>query len=216
MMLNIPKFSLKPETMTHELIGKISGAIVLLSGIIYMRQIIQRRVHPNFASWCIWALIGGAVWINYKTSGATDNAWVAFFGMINPVVIAILAFFYEKRVWPDRTEVICLMLGLISITIWWFMEKRGAEIALYVAIFADLCAAFPTARLFRKEPWQDRPLMWILFALGFGLAMFAIPDDGQNLANYALPVYMVTMSSVLAWFLVRYRIKNKDPFSEWY
>jgi hypothetical protein len=202
--------------MTHELTGKISGAIVLLSGMLYVVQVLRKRSHPNFTSWSIWAVLGFAIWINYKTSGATDNVWPAFFGMINPIVIAIIALLNGTRDKLTLSDKFCLGFGLLSIVIWWFLERRGASAALYVAILADLCAAYPTFRLFQREPWQDRPMMWILFAFGYGLAIFAIPDNDQSITNYILPVYMLTMSGILSWLLVRYRWKERQPFSEWY
>jgi hypothetical protein len=136
--------------------------------------------------------------------------------MINPIAIALLAWWKGSREKLSASDKACLILGIISIIIWWHLKKEGATKALYIAIIADLCGAYPTAKLFSKKPWEDRPLMWILFAVGYALGIFAIPDNERTLTNYILPIYMVTMSSILSWLLVRYRLHVRDPFSEWY
>ena len=84
---------------------------------------------------------------------------------------------------------------------------------LYTAIIADLFAAVPTFMFLWKNPEEDLPFAWSLYAIGYGLAIFAVKEN--TFANYALPVYMCIGSSSIASILIAYRIKKSIPLKEW-
>lgn len=199
----------------EEVIGLISGLIVSLSAIPYGWRVFQRKIQPNVVSWSIWSFIGLALLLTYDSSGAEANIWPAVFGFISPCFITILAVWRGERKRPEWFEIVCLVFGTSSLTMWWFVrnEPSLAQYALYVAITADTWAAIPTITMLWRRPELDRPAMWALFAFGYGLGCFAITK--HTFANYSLPVYMFVSGSFIALILVAYRIKNKIPLREW-
>ncbi len=203
--------------MNIELIGKISGLLVLLSAIPYAVRVYQKKITPNIASWIIWSILGCAIYANYEASGATEDSLNApFFGMFNPLVITAIALFrgqVKRLKWYDY---LCLILGVGAIVIWYFFgeNKEIATYALYLSIVGDVCGGIVTFIGVLKEPQDDRPLMWVLYAIGYGLAIFAIKED--TLPSLILPIYMVVTSTLISTPLIRYRIKKEIPFKEWY
>jgi len=199
----------------EETIGLISGLIVVLSAIPYVIRIYQRKITPNLVSWSIWTFLGLAILLTYRSSGAGDNIWPAVFGFTNPLMVAILAIWRGKRKKPDSIEITCIVFGLVSIVLWFFVQNdpSSAQYALFIAIVADLWAAIPTVRFLWKSPMEDRPFAWGLFAIGYGIAIFAIKE--HTFANYILPLYMSSTAALLSGFLTVYRIKNKIPLREW-
>lgn len=103
----------------------------------------------------------------------------------------------------------------MSLTFWFFIQERKelAQFALYLALVADVFAAIPTIVSSWKEPEKDRPVAWLLFAIGYVIAMFAITED--TVANYILPIYMICGSLNVTLPLALYRWKQKDHLSEW-
>lgn len=204
--------------MSAEVVGKLAGALVIASCLPYSIRTWQRKNDPKLVSWLLWTFIAFALMLTYNSSGAEDNLWPAVFGFMSPLVITILILVRQSRklTKPDWLETSCLVLGILSLAIWWHVrqDKELAQYALYLAIIADLCAGIPTIRFVWTEPSGDRPLAWCLFALGYGLAIFAIPD--HTIANYVLPLYMLAGASSIAFPLVRYRWKRRDPLSEWW
>jgi len=93
-------------------------------------------------------------------------------------------------------------------------NKETVQYALYVGITGDLCAGIPTWHYVRENPTEDRPLMWLLFMVGYGIAVFAITE--HTFSNYLLPLYMAAMAFIIALPLIRYRIWNNTPFMEWW
>lgn len=202
--------------MNTETIGLISGLLVIVSIIPYAIRTWQGKIHPNLTSWSLWALIGLALLLTYKSSGAGSNVWPAVFGFTNPFLITLLVLKKHGR-WTkmNRVEIVCLILGLISLGIWVVVHDRQelAQYALYLAIAADICAAIPTIVFVWTQPDGDRPFAWCFFAVGYGLVIFAITE--HTFANYVLPLYMFFGSLSVALPLALYRWKKRLPLSEW-
>lgn len=198
------------------MIGMISGLSVIISVIPYSIRVYQGKIRPNLTSWSLWTLIGLALLLTYKSSGAGANVWPAMFGFANPLLVTILVL-RQHGGWarPNRIEVACLVLGLLSLGFWFGVRenKELSQYALYLAIIADACAAIPTIMFVWTEPDGDRPFAWAFFAVGYGLAIFAITE--QTFANYVLPIYMFFGAGIIALPLALHRWRQKAPLSEW-
>ena len=198
-------------------IGIISGLLVTASVVPYSIRIYQKKVNPNLATWSLWTLIGFVLLVTYISSGAKSNAWPAVFGFTNPLLITLLIVLRQKRDWKklDRVEVNCLFLGLLSLGVWLVVRESRelSQWALYLAIIADLFAAIPTIIFVWKKPNEDRPFSWALFAVGYGLAIFAITE--HTFSNYILPIYMFLGAFSITLPLIHHRWRNKVPLTEW-
>ena len=197
-------------------IGAWSGALVCASIVPYAIRTYERKIQPVAMSWVLWAFLGLAVLVTYRSAGAESNVWPAVFGFANPAVIAILCA-CGRAEWkkPSRAERFCFAVGVVSLAMWAFVRHRVAlaQYALYIAMAADLCAAIPTILFVWRQPDRDRPFAWVLYAAGYFLAVFAIPRD--TLANWILPVYMIALALIVAFPLVRYRLRLRVPLTQW-
>lgn len=202
--------------MDKELIGQISGLIVLLSAIPYAIRAWQQIVTPNIMTWGLWSFIGFSLLLTYTGSGAEANAWPAVFGFINPTIITFIAIYRRGEIVRfTKVEVLCAVISITSLISWWWLRSNPdlVQYALYTAIAADICAAIPTLIFVFKYPEQERPFAWALFAIGYGLAIFAINE--HTISNYALPLWMFFGPLVITTPLVVYRVKNRIPLKEW-
>ena len=190
--------------------------MVFLSIIPYAIRTYERKIQPVPTTWSLWSLIGLAVLLTYRSSGAEANAWPAVFGFVNPILITILSVWRQGE-WkkPTLAERFCFLFGLASLAMWIFMRRDAnlAPFALYVAIAADICAAIPTIIFVWRQPDRDRPFSWVVFAMGYFLAIFAIPQD--TVANWILPLYMTVVSLVVAFPLALYRLRQRMPLKHW-
>ena len=202
--------------MNAEIIGLVSGLLVIISVIPYGIRTYQGKVQPNLTSWSLWTLIGLLLLITYKSSGAEANVWPAVFGFTNPLLITVLVLRRQCK-WkkPNSVELACLVFGLLSLGLWLKVResKELVQYALYLAIVADACASIPTIIFFWTQPDGDRPFDWCFFAVGYGLVIFAITE--RTLANYILPLYMFIGALSIALPLILHRWKQKTPLSEW-
>ena len=200
----------------EEIIGRISGFMVLGSMLPYFYRVYQRKITPNLVSWIIWSFLSIAILLTYKSSGAKSNVWPAIFGSLNPLIITILSLVRNKKIEkPNPLEITCFFAALVSITFWFFVKnnKEICQYANYIALTADACAAIPTIIYYFKSPWADRPFCWIMYAIGYGLSVFAVTEP--TFANYVLLIYMFTGSTFISMPLLVYRIKNKSPLKDY-
>lgn len=204
--------------MSTETFGHISGFLVAVCIIPYSIRVWQKKITPEPTSWLLWSILGLALLLTYKDSGAQDNIWPAVFGFTNPILIFLLILVKQKgrlKKITEKTDLFCLIAGLVSLLMWALMRKDPhlVQYALYIAIIADGLAAIPTIISYRNNPIEDRPFAWGLFSVGYGLAIFAINE--HTIANYALPLYMFTTSMIVTMLLLAFRIKQKIPLKEW-
>ena len=202
--------------LNTELIGMISGGLVVLSAIPYGTRTYQRKAKPNITSWALWGVIGFALLVTYKDSGAIDNVWPALFGFTNPCIIAGIGYWRSSTRQPFTAWEKASIAGcLCSLGLWIVLreDKELVQYALYVGLVADLCAAVPTLHFVWTQPKEERPGAWIMFALAYGLGIFAITE--HSVANYALPLYMLIAPVTVVYPLIRYRIKAKIPLTQW-
>jgi hypothetical protein len=194
----------------------LSGALVLLSIIPYAIRTYDGKIRPVPTSWSLWSLIGLALLLTYWSAGADANVWPAVFGFTNPTLITILSIWRREK-WkkPNLAERLCFLFGILSLVLWLFLRRSQelSQYALYVAIAADFCAAIPTIKFVWSEPERDRPFAWILFGIGYFLAVFATPEN--TFANWGLPLYMTAVSFSVALPLALHRFRRSVPLREW-
>jgi hypothetical protein len=199
-----------------EAVGGLSGGLVFLSVVPYAIRTYQGKIEPVPTTWFLWTLIGLAVLLTYRSSGAEANAWPALFGFINPMLIMVLSVWRGGR-WrtPTIAERLCLLIGMASLGMWSFLRRNPdlAQYALYVALAADICAAIPTITFVWKQPDRDRPFAWVMYAIGYFVAVFAIPQN--TFANWIVPVYMILVALIVAFPLALYRLRRRMPLNQW-
>lgn len=202
--------------MDKETIGLLSGLLVVVSAVPYGYRVYQGKIRPNITSWVLWSIIGLSLLLTYRSSGAKANVWPAVFGFTNPTIIAILAIWKKgDKESLGLTEKLCAAFCIVSLICWWYLRtnQNMVQFALYLAIISDGCAAIPTIFLVWRKPEIDRPFAWGMFAIAYGMAIFAISD--HTIANYALPLWMFFGASSVTLPLAGHRIKNRMPACEW-
>ena len=202
--------------MSAQSIGAWSAGLVFLSIVPYAIRTYEGKIQPVPTTWSLWSLIGLAVLLTYRSSGAEANVWPAIFGFANPTLITILSVWRGSK-WkkPRLFERFCFLFGVVSLAMWMLMRRDPnlAQYALYVAIAADICAAIPTIIFVWSEPDRDRPLAWVIFAIGYFLAVFAIPQN--TLANWIVPLYMTLVALLVAFPLALHRLRRRVPVKHW-
>jgi len=202
--------------MNKDIIGLVSGVIVIISVVPYAIRTWQAKIPPNPTSWGLWTVIGLVLLLTFYSSGAKANLWPVVFGFTNPLLIFILLL-RNRAKWKkfENLEYVCLVVTLISLWMWLRMHDKEelAQYALYAAILADICAAIPTIAFVWRFPLEDRPFAWVLFSTGYGLSIFAISE--HTFSNYILPACIIIVCSSISFPLIIYRIRARTPLKEW-
>ena len=203
----------------HQFFGKIAGMLATLGFLPYAIAILRGRIQPIKASWIIWAVIGVALAVSYKTAGANASIWVPVSYSICPVIILALIFYKDRRkmnAWPTADQ-ICLIIGLILFVPWLIFKLiEGSDflsprqwilplITLYGGIAVDGFGAVPTILKSWKNPEGESVLAWTFWTAGNLLNLLAIETWSWNVASYA--VYMALLAILILPSLYLYQIK---------
>lgn len=201
--------------LTKEVIGVVSGLIVLACAFPYSLRVYQQKTQPNLVSWSIWTVLGLAILLTFKSSGAKFNVWPAVGSFLSPLAVTVLLLWRGKKHKPQPFEILCLIFAVAAIILWWFLkdDPKQAAFALYVSLLGDACALLPTLKSCWSKPQKERPLVWMFYAFGYGLSLFAIED--RILPNYILPIYMVAGSTLVFLPLAIYRLRHPVRITEW-
>lgn len=201
--------------MQELIIAYISATIIFISGIIYTVQVYRGKIYPNIITWILFSIIGILVVLTAFSSGAKENLIPLVAMSIPPVLTLIVTIFKKFNKDFTKVDIICVGLGGITIIAWYLTKenKELSQIALYLALIADIIAIIPTVKFAQERPDKDRPGAWILFAIGNVLAFFTITE--HTLSNY-LPVVWFTFGGMFVWIpLLNYRIKNNIQLRKW-
>ena len=119
---------------TSEILAIASGIAYTLAYLDYNRQVIKGATKPNGATWLIWSIIAAVSTTSYlKMSG---DAWKSVIPLLNIVLCVatfVLAICLKKFKWPDKWDLVALVLGILAAVV---SERR-----FYAGIVNSGCAA---------------------------------------------------------------------------
>ncbi len=206
--------------MSHQVIGQIAGGIATLGFIPYLIAIFRNKTKPSKASWTIWAIIGVALALSYKTSGANATMWAPISYAICPIVVLAAAYYKDRSKmtsWP-KADKICLVVGLLLFVPWLLFKiaERSnmspewswilPRVTLYGGIMVDALGSIPTVWKSWKNPEGEDSLAWTFYTVGNCLNLLAVETWSWDVASYA--VYMTMPAVLILPSLYIYRIKR--------
>lgn len=173
-------------------IGLTSGAVALASFVPYIRSILKGQTRPNRASWIIWAFAEIITTATYSASGADATVWIAAGYAIGTITVASLSIRYGEG-GAGPVDMMCLAGASIALIPWLALDQ--AELALYMIIFVDVLAVFPTLKKAIADPDSEDKTYWSLSFLAAIINLFAIDRWAPEIA--AFPIYCFLGAGVI-------------------
>jgi hypothetical protein len=179
------------------LIGALIGA---LGGFYYLYQTLIGKTKPNRVTWFMWALFPMIAFVAQLSQGVGTVAWVTFFAGLTPLLIFVASFINNKAYWKTKvTDYFLLSASLLSAWLWSITDN--ANIALVIAIIADVFAAVPTYQKAWYYPQSESSVAYAISTAGFFLSLLAIQT--YTFQNYAFVVYVFLLNGSLALLSAR-------------
>ncbi|MBP7708671.1 hypothetical protein KA107_03220 [Candidatus Pacearchaeota archaeon] len=147
--------------------------LFLIAFVIYNIYLLRKTSRPNIVSWCLFALVALINSFSYffMTHDFVKSA-VAFTNLFICMVTVILVFFKGERHKVALNEKIIVMFCLIAIVSWkLFNSATCANLLLQPAY---ILAFFPTILGVYKNPNNERPLPWFLWACSLFVSLIVI------------------------------------------
>ncbi len=170
--------------MISEIFGYLSGIVILLAFIPYLRDIFLGKTKPERASWLIWGILGSIALASQYAKGASFSLLFNGVQTFGDLFIFILAIRYGIGGFMKRD--IFALIGVAIGLVLWYLTKEAA-LALLIVIFIDGTGTVLTIIKSYENPTTETMSAWILTALGGLLACIAVGKF--NIILLAFPFY---------------------------
>lgn len=188
----------------HATLGLLSGLLIFLAIVPYIRDVLRHRTRPNAVSWFGWTLllsIGAAAQIN---EGASFSVFLLVGDLIGTGITFLLSLQYGVTRYTlfDRLS---LIFGLLAIGMW--VATQNPLTALMFSVVADLIVSLPTVKKAITDPLSETPSSFVMFALAAALGV--VSTTKVDVANLLFPIYLFVINGVIAVASLRGRSATK-------
>ena len=172
--------------------------LTLVGTAHYVAMIFSGQVRPNRASWALWAIAPGVVFVAELTEGVGLRALMTFSIALGPLLVVIASYATKAAYWklgaPDWA---CGGLSGLALALWAITDS--AAVAIILSIAADALAAIPTVRKTITHPDTEHPLFFLLVSLGGALTLLTL--QRWTFADWAFPLYIFLFPGFLAMLI---------------
>ncbi|MDQ1299518.1 MAG: hypothetical protein QG636_186 [Patescibacteria group bacterium] len=178
----------------HLMLGIAAGILQVLSVVPYLHSMVRGTTRPNVISFALWTVLQciaiaaqlsvGASWSVLLLIATTTNTFLI-------VVFCLFGYGYRKH---GISEYLCLSLAIIAMCGWYF--TGDPNVALLLAVVANMMAAVPTILKTYRVPRSENALGWYLTFIASLMSLFS--TTVWNFANLVFPIYYLFESGSIA------------------
>ncbi|MDN5274685.1 MAG: hypothetical protein JWP06_586 [Candidatus Saccharibacteria bacterium] len=177
-------------------LGLLAGIVGIIGYIPYIRDILKGSTRPDRASWLIWLLEYGALFIAQLDAGAGNTLWIVGLQLIGVLSISILSYKYGAGGF-DRHSKLLLLVVCVVLGIWYFSSDPVLTILLLLAV--ELSATVLTTIKVYRQPSSETLTMWILDATAGAIGIVAVgTHKAPILYLYPIALTLMGLSVVIA------------------
>ena len=176
----------------------------VISGYIYLADVLKGKVKPNKVTYFLWALAPFVAFFAEIKQGVGIQSLFTFITGFIPLSIFVASFVNKKSYWKlNRFDFICGALSLFGLLLW-YATKVG-NIAIAFGILADGLAYIPTIIKSYYHPETENGYSYLLSAVSAGITLLTVKI--WNFETYSFPVYLLIID-VIVFILIEFRISN--------
>ncbi|MBI3638306.1 hypothetical protein HY227_01010 [Candidatus Wolfebacteria bacterium] len=180
--------------MLNQYFGYLSGIIILISFIPYLRGILKDQTKPERMSWLIWSVLGGISFFSQLAKGASHSLWLTGAQTFGDLFIFLLSIKYGMGGLLKR-DILALSIAGLSLIIWYLTDEPA--IALFMVIFIDAIGAILTMVKSYKHPATEPITAWVLTALGGFFAILAVGKWNFILLSFPIYIFLINFMIVV-------------------
>lgn len=188
--------------MIDEKFVVIGAVLNLIGSSTYAWNTFKGRTKPNRVTWFLWALAPLIAFTAQLNEGVGLQSLMTFMVGFGPLLVFIASFLNKKAYWDiSKLDIFCGILSIIALVLWGITGEGNIAIAL--AIAADLLAAVPTLIKSYKFPETEHPDVFRNGAVSASITLLTI--DTWSFANYGFALYILLICLTL-YGLIRFRL----------
>jgi hypothetical protein len=181
-----------------EVIGSISGIVIIIGLLPYIRDILRKTTKPERASWLIWTVLGSIAFFSQLVKGATNSLWMTGIDTLAVAIIFLLSIRYGEGGLMKR-DIAALFVALFGLVLWYFTKE--AAVALFLVIIIDMSGSILTVIKSYEDPGSETMIAWILAGLAGLLSAISVGSLNWILLSYPLYICLANWAVVVAMVL---------------
>lgn len=181
-----------------EIIGLISGLLMVGASVPYIVDILKKKTKPERASWLIWTVLGIIAFFSQMAEGATNSLWMNGLDTFAVIAILVLSIKYGEGGLVKR-DIIALILAGNGLILWYFTKE--ASIALYIVLGIDITGQILTVIKSYEDPESETFISWILFGIAGLLSAISVGEWNFILLIYPIYICLANWAVVVAMIL---------------
>lgn len=194
-------------------LGSLAAVLHISAYLAYARQMRNKTSEPNPASWVIWlGIVTFNAFVYREVSGSFIAAAQFFAGIIGCGYVCIVVLRAGKLAQLKAHEHAVLAICACGFAAWFVFGS--AETAGYIILAAVAVSSEPTIRGVWDDPQKERPLPWLLWALGFATTACAAalrPD--ARLIELLIPGLSLCVDATIVYLTVHPRRRSLCPIT---
>lgn len=175
-------------------IGVVTVCLMVLTQVMYIIDVINKKVTPSVLSWFGWALLMGAGMLSqFIEEGWQHSQGSVVAATIGCLAIGIIAlatnhFSLKKVDWA------ILSIGIVCVILYYV--SKNAWLTTIFAIVADFIIAIPTLIKVLKHPQSEKSSAWYISLTAWILTLFISFNHGLLYALFPMYLFSFTFSMV--------------------
>ena len=178
--------------------GILSILPAIIAYSLYFRSIFEGKTKPHAFSWLIWGLLAGNGFFAQMSANAGIGAWATGFTSIACLVIFAIAI-YRGDTKATKLDWLLLVLAFISFGLLFVVEDK--TIALCITLFATLLGFSLTLKKAWIKPYEEKATSFILNAIKFLPAIFALSSFSFLTIAYPLTAGLANAAVALVIYV---------------
>ena len=180
-----------------EIFGYLSGSLMILSVIPYIRSILKGNTKPQRMTWLIWSILTLIAFFSQLAKGASWSLFVTGGDMIAILITFIFSVKYGVGGFR-KLDILSLFGAGVSLLLWYLTNEPA--VALFLIILIDIIGANLTIIKSWKNPETENWICWAMCGVG---GLFGILSVGSlNFVLLSYPIYICLMNSILAIIVI--------------
>ncbi len=181
--------------MISEFAGYISGILILIAFIPYIKDIFLNKTKPERGSWLIWSILGGIAFFSQLAKGASYSLILTGIQALGDTSVSLLSIKYGFGGLLKRDK-IALLGAIISLIIWYFTKE--AATALFLIIIIDGIGGILTIIKSYENPASETLSTWILTGLSGLFAAIAVGSLDFILLAFPIYIFLISFAIIVA------------------
>lgn len=184
-----------------------SGAVILtfVGYVPYIRDVLKKKTKPHVFTWLVFTLAGGVAYALQVVGGAGVGSWA----LLAAVIVCFIIFLLGLRIGDKditRSDVIFLLLALISLLLWLVVRQPVWSVILATAV--EILGFVPTIRKSWNAPYSETLFAYQIAFFRHGISIAAL--NQFNILTLLYPVAW-TLSNLIFWIFIIVRRKQIKP-----